>query len=95
MSTITDVKDKVAYVTGASSGIGLEVARGFLDNGWNVVLNGRNEARLNTARDELATKTGATVSEIITAAALSARATASLSELTSRRLGKAIDFPSS
>ena len=44
---------KTALVTGSSSGIGLEVARGFLDNGWNVVLNGRNEARLRDAAKSL------------------------------------------
>lgn len=40
---------KTALITGSSSGIGFEVARGFLDIGWNVVLNGRNEARLKEA----------------------------------------------
>ena len=44
---------KTALVTGSSSGIGLEVARGFLDNGWNVVLNGRNETRLRDAAKSL------------------------------------------
>jgi NAD(P)-dependent dehydrogenase (short-subunit alcohol dehydrogenase family) len=36
-------------VTGSSSGIGYEVARTFLAAGWNVVVNGRNEARLRDA----------------------------------------------
>lgn len=40
---------KTALITGSSSGIGFEVARGFLDTGWNVVLNGRNEAKLKDA----------------------------------------------
>jgi NAD(P)-dependent dehydrogenase (short-subunit alcohol dehydrogenase family) len=44
---------KTALVTGSSSGIGLEVARGFLDSGWNVVLNGRKEARLRDAAKSL------------------------------------------
>ncbi len=44
---------KTALVTGSSSGIGLEVARGFLEDGWNVVLNGRNEARLRDAAKSL------------------------------------------
>ncbi len=33
---------KTALVTGSSSGIGLDIARAFLDEGSNVVLNGRN-----------------------------------------------------
>jgi len=40
---------KTALITGASSGIGFEVARGFLDRGWNVVINGRNETKLKDA----------------------------------------------
>lgn len=33
-------------ITGASSGIGLDVARGFLDRGSNVVMNGRDGEKL-------------------------------------------------
>ena len=40
-------------VTGASSGIGHDVARGFLDAGANVVLNARNAERLEAAADSL------------------------------------------
>ena len=45
--------NKTALVTGSSSGIGYEVARNFLDGGWNVVLNGRNESRLREAAKKL------------------------------------------
>ncbi len=44
---------KTALVTGSSSGLGLEIARGFLDSGWNVVLNARNEDRLREAAKRL------------------------------------------
>lgn len=44
---------KTALVTGSSSGIGYEVAREFLEAGWNVVLNGRNESRLKEAAARL------------------------------------------
>jgi NAD(P)-dependent dehydrogenase (short-subunit alcohol dehydrogenase family) len=44
---------KTALVTGSSSGIGFEVARRFLEAGWNVLLNGRNEGRLHAAAKEL------------------------------------------
>jgi len=40
------VQTKTALITGGSSGIGLDVARGFLEKGFNVVLNGRNSEKL-------------------------------------------------
>jgi NAD(P)-dependent dehydrogenase (short-subunit alcohol dehydrogenase family) len=40
---------KTVLITGASSGIGLDVARGFLAAGSNVVLNARNVAKLESA----------------------------------------------
>ncbi len=40
-------------ITGASSGIGLDVARGFLEKGSNVVLNARNSKKLTTAAEAL------------------------------------------
>jgi len=42
-------KRKTVLVTGSSSGIGLDVARGFLEKGFNVVLNGRDEKKLSDA----------------------------------------------
>src|SRR5688572_14196091 len=46
------MKDKVAVVTGASSGIGRATALLFARNGSNVVAFGRNESELNALRDE-------------------------------------------
>jgi NAD(P)-dependent dehydrogenase (short-subunit alcohol dehydrogenase family) len=40
-------------VTGASSGLGFAIARAFLDLGWNVVGNGRSQARLDEAATAL------------------------------------------
>lgn len=40
-------------ITGASSGIGLDVARGFLDKGSNVVLNARSSEKLAAAAQGL------------------------------------------
>ncbi len=42
-----------ALITGASSGIGFDVARAFLERGSNVVLNGRNPDKLKAAASEL------------------------------------------
>ncbi len=42
-----------ALITGSSSGIGLDIARAFLDEGSNVVLNGRNADKLTAAAEKL------------------------------------------
>ncbi|MBX3283681.1 MAG: glucose 1-dehydrogenase [Acidobacteria bacterium] len=47
------MKDKVAIVTGASSGIGRATAKLFAENGATVVSVGRNEKELFALRDEL------------------------------------------
>ena len=49
MSTQTNT----ALITGSSSGIGLDLARAFLDKGLNVVLNGRNADKLTAAARRL------------------------------------------
>ena len=45
--------NKTAVVTGSSSGIGFAVAKGFLESGWNVVMNGRDVGRLQGAAKQL------------------------------------------
>ncbi len=70
---------KSAVITGASSGLGYSVAEAFIGQGANVVLNGRDEAKLVKAADRLnqpdrvATVTGditqpETADKIVTAA---------------------------
>ena len=49
MSTET----KTALITGSSSGIGLDISRGFLERGLNVVLNGRDAEKLAAAAERL------------------------------------------
>ncbi|MEE9241414.1 MAG: glucose 1-dehydrogenase [bacterium] len=44
---------KTAVITGASSGIGFSVAEAFVQKGANVVLNGRDEAKLANAAEQL------------------------------------------
>lgn len=48
----------VTLVTGASSGLGLELARIFAANGHELVLVARREAKLNALADEIAGKGG-------------------------------------
>ncbi len=45
--------NRTIVITGASSGIGLGVARAYVERGGNVVLNGRNEEKLALAAKEL------------------------------------------
>jgi uncharacterized protein len=47
-----------ALITGASSGIGLELAKVFAANGHSLVLSARNESRLNQLAQELKAKHG-------------------------------------
>jgi NAD(P)-dependent dehydrogenase (short-subunit alcohol dehydrogenase family) len=47
------MKKQTVIVTGASSGIGLEVARYFLDRGDNVVINSQTASKLQEAYNEL------------------------------------------
>lgn len=53
-SAMFDLHERVALVTGAYRGLGLEIARGLGRAGAHVVLNGRNPDALATARDDLA-----------------------------------------
>jgi NAD(P)-dependent dehydrogenase (short-subunit alcohol dehydrogenase family) len=47
------MEKKTVIVTGASSGIGLEAARYFLENGYNVVINSQTESKLEKVYHEL------------------------------------------
>ena len=47
------LKNKIAVITGGSSGIGLATARLFLQEGCKVAICARNETRLEAARQEL------------------------------------------
>ena len=48
-----DLKRRVAVVTGGSSGIGLAIARAFVDRGMRVAIAARNGRRLKAAADDL------------------------------------------
>ena len=48
-----DYRDKTVWITGASSGIGLELARQLASRGARLVLSARSEATLSELRDSL------------------------------------------
>src|SRR6266699_76850 len=51
--------DRVTLITGASAGIGTELARVFASNGHRVALVARRGDRLKTLADEIAARGGA------------------------------------
>ncbi len=48
-----DFKGKVIFITGSSKGIGLGIAKTLLEEGCDVIINGRDEERLNQATNDL------------------------------------------
>lgn len=55
------LKDHVVLITGASSGIGKATAKAFAQEGSRLVLNGRDEARLDALAREIGTSQAVTV----------------------------------
>src|SRR6185369_6160853 len=49
-----DLTGKLALVTGGGSGLGLAIAAGFAAAGARVVINGRDQAKLDAAMESLA-----------------------------------------
>jgi NAD(P)-dependent dehydrogenase (short-subunit alcohol dehydrogenase family) len=45
---------RTALITGATRGLGYALARGLARRGWNLIIDGRDAARLRNVRDELA-----------------------------------------
>jgi NAD(P)-dependent dehydrogenase (short-subunit alcohol dehydrogenase family) len=60
-----ELKDKVAVITGASTGIGLAVALTLGREGSQVVLCARNEARLTDAANAVASTSGVTALPVV------------------------------
>lgn len=54
----TDIlKDRSALITGGTSGIGLAIAKGFIEAGANVVITGRNQERAAAVAQKLCEET--------------------------------------
>ena len=56
------LKDKIAFITGASAGIGLSTAEAFVNEGAKVIICGRNQQKLDEAKKQIKKNTGADVS---------------------------------
>ena len=63
------LNDKSALVTGSTAGIGLEIARKLAVEGANVIITGRNKAKLDQAVDSIRGSGGAQVSGVLADAA--------------------------
>ena len=59
MSDLFDLKGKVAVLTGASRGMGLEMARGLAMHGATVVISSRTQADLDAAAADINASVGA------------------------------------
>ena len=62
MTSLFDLSQKHILVTGSNAGIGLQIARGLAQHGAHVILNGRNESKLQGAAEALRSE-GLSVSE--------------------------------
>ena len=51
MTDLFDVKEKVALITGSTSGLGLTFARCLAQNGARVIINGRNKEKLEKIQE--------------------------------------------
>ena len=60
-SEVNPLRNKLALITGATQGIGLAIAQSLADEGCNLIIAGRDRARLDRAKAALS-KTGVTVS---------------------------------
>lgn len=59
------LQDKVTIITGGGKGIGFGLAQAFAEEGSDLVLTGRTESRLLTAKEELETRYGIRVLPIV------------------------------
>jgi short-subunit dehydrogenase len=66
-TSTTDVQRPLALVTGASSGIGFELARKLAERGYDLVMVSDNEEKLNEAADALSEMDDVTQVEVVQA----------------------------
>lgn len=70
------LSDKTALVTGGTAGIGLEIARALAVEGANVLITGRDQAKLDTAVADIKASGGAAIRGVLADVASAEGATA-------------------
>ena len=83
-------EDGIAWITGASSGIGWELARRLLDEGWTVALTARREAELQALAHRYPADRALVIAADVTDAAAMAAARARIEAETGRPVALAI-----
>ena len=53
MDTLFSLKGRIAFVTGASRGLGFAMAKALKDAGATVIINARNETELSIAAEKI------------------------------------------
>ncbi|KAF9269388.1 NAD(P)-binding protein [Marasmius fiardii PR-910] len=61
MTALPDIKDDVAFITGATSGLGYALAKELVARGARVIITGRREAACENLASELNSEAGKTV----------------------------------
>lgn len=64
MSSLFDIRNRLALVTGSTRGLGSALARGLAEHGAHVILHGRQLEAVRQAAEALAAETGATVEAV-------------------------------
>jgi NAD(P)-dependent dehydrogenase (short-subunit alcohol dehydrogenase family) len=62
---MTEGRGRVAVITGASSGIGKEIAKQLAGQGWRVIAHGRDPARVAAAESEMRAATSVATVDFI------------------------------
>lgn len=60
------LKDKIVIVTGGATGIGYAIARTFHEEGATVIINGRDQAKLNKAAASIGPRAHGVVADLLT-----------------------------
>lgn len=53
IDNLFDIKDKYVFITGSTRGIGRSIAEGFIANGANVIIHGRNKEFVSNVAEEI------------------------------------------
>ena len=66
MKNYFDIKDRIAVITGGSSGLGVQIAKAFASQGVKLALFARREDKLKAVAEEIADEFGVEVMYAVT-----------------------------